>query len=341
MRGRLRSSGRAAAVCLLAILMTGCIKLNMDLQLQSDDTVDGSVIFAVNKQVLQLTGKSFDDLTGGQSAVPSGVPVQTSDYDDDQYSGKKYTFEDVPISRFSGDGSTDSLSIVHQGDTFVVSGALDLSAADTSQIPNADQAFSTADISLSITFPGAVQAASAGGVISGNTVTWKPTFGAKTEITATGSAIANGRGAAAVDPVRRRGVLIVLIVVLVLLARREAEGVGPGGGRDGDGGRAALGRGERPTPFRHRRCRRCAVRRSRHDRARHAGRTRTSRDLSGVGPWAHRGAAIRWSSSARGSSDCPARGSCEPPARRSRSSRRAIASAAEPRAATPAPSARR
>ena len=191
-------------MCVLAILMTGCIKLNMDLQLRSDDTVDGSVIFAVNKQVLQLTGKSFDDLTGGQSAVPSGVPVQTSDYDDDQYSGKKYTFEDVPISRFSGDGSTDSLSIVHQGDTFVVSGALDLSAADTSQIPNADQAFSTADISLSITFPGAVQAASAGGVISGNTVTWKPTFGEKTQIDGDRQRDLERRRRAAVDPVRRR-----------------------------------------------------------------------------------------------------------------------------------------
>ena len=220
MRGRLRSSGRAVVVCLLAILMTGCIKLNMDLQLRSDDTVDGSVIFAVNKQVLQLTGKSFDDLTGGQSAVPSGVPVRTSDYDDDQYSGKKYTFEDVPISRFSGDGSTDSLSIVHQGDVFVVSGALDLSAADTSQIPNADQALGTADISLSITFPGAVQAASAGGVISGNTVTWRPKFGEKTQIAATGSAIATGGG---VLPWILLGaaVLIVLIVVRVLLARRK------------------------------------------------------------------------------------------------------------------------
>lgn len=225
MRGRLRSSGRAAAVCVLAILMTGCIKLNMDLQLRSDDTVDGSVIFAVNKQVLQLTGKSFDDLTGGQSAVPSGVPVQTSDYDDDQYSGKKYAFEDVPISRFSGDGSTDSLSIVHRGDTFVVSGALDLSAADTSQIPNADQAFSTADISLSITFPGAVRSASAGSVISGNTVTWMPTFGEKTEITATGSAISSGGGALPWILVGA-GVLIVLIVVLVvlvLLARRKPK----------------------------------------------------------------------------------------------------------------------
>lgn len=229
MRGRLRSGGRAAAVCLLAILMTGCIKLNMDLQLRSDDTVDGSVIFAVNKQVLQLSGKSFEDLTGGQSAVPSGVPVQTSDYEDDQYSGKKYTFEDVPISRFSGDGSTDSLSIVHQGDTYVVSGALDLSAADTSQIPNADQALSTAEISLSITFPGAVQSASAGGVISGNAVTWKPKFGDKTQITATGSAIATGGGAL---PWILLGaaVLIVLIMVLVLLARRKPKEAEPGEG---------------------------------------------------------------------------------------------------------------
>jgi hypothetical protein len=216
-------------VCLLAILMTGCIKLHMDLQLRSDDTVDGSVIFAVNKQVLELTGKSFDDLTGGQSAVPSGVPVRTSDYEDDQYSGKEYTFEGVPISRFSGDGSTDSLSIVHQGNTFVVSGALDLSAADTSQIPDAGQALSTADVSLSITFPGAVRDASAGGVISGNTVTWKPEFGAKTQITATGSAIASSRGALPWI-LFGAGVLIVLIVVLVLLARRPPKEAAPAEG---------------------------------------------------------------------------------------------------------------
>ena len=225
----------------------GCIKLNMDLQLQSDDTVDGSVIFAVNKQILQLTGKSFDDLTGGQSAVPSGVPVQTSDYDDDQYSGKKYTFEDVPISRFSGDGSTDSLSIVHQGDTFVVSGSLDLSAADTSQIPNADQRSvrrTSACPSRSLV---RCSRRARGGVISGNTVTWTPKFGQKNEITATGSAIASGRGALLWilfgGAVRDR-----LIVVPVLLARRERGRTRPRERMRWRWRGAALGRGERPTP---------------------------------------------------------------------------------------------
>src|SRR4029077_12346679 len=194
MRGGLRSSWRTAAACLLVVLMTGCIKLNMDLQLRSDDTVNGSVIFALNKQILQLTGKSFDDLTGGQSVVPSGVPVQSADYEDDQYSGKEYTFEGVPISRFSGDASDGSLSIVHQGDTFVVNGSIDFSTADTSQLPNADQLLSSAELSIAITFPGAVQSASSAGVISGNTVTWTPKFGQKNDIQAVGSAISSGGG---------------------------------------------------------------------------------------------------------------------------------------------------
>jgi hypothetical protein len=244
MRGRLRSSWRAAAACMLIMLMTGCIKLNMDLQLQSDDTVNGSVIFALNKQLLELTGKSFDDLTGGQAVVPSGVPVQASDYEDDQYSGKRYTFEDVPISQFSGDASDGSLSIVHQGDTFVVSGALDLSSADTSEIPNADQLLSSADISLAITFPGAVRSANAGGTISGNTVTWKPTFGQKNDIQAVGSAIATGGGSTLLWILIAAGAVIVIAVVaLLLLARRRTnEPVAA----EGEAGATAIG-GEDPA----------------------------------------------------------------------------------------------
>ncbi|HEX5950895.1 MAG TPA: hypothetical protein VFZ96_07825, partial [Actinomycetota bacterium] len=64
MTKRSRTLGRWALIASLAVLLTGCLKLDMQLDVQADDTVDGSVVFAVNKDVLSLTGGSFADLIG-------------------------------------------------------------------------------------------------------------------------------------------------------------------------------------------------------------------------------------------------------------------------------------
>jgi hypothetical protein len=238
MRLRLRRAMRPLAICLMGLLMTGCIKLNMALELQPNDTVNGSVIFAVNKQLLSLTGSTFDQITQGQAVLPSDVPVQRSDYSDDTYVGKKYTFENVPISRFSSSSSGDSLTIEHQNDTYVVNGALDLSSSatgDTSQLPNASQVLSSADISLSVTFPGPVQ--STNGTVDGNMVTWKPKFGDSTEITATGSAVASG-GGALMWILIAAAVVIVAVVAVVLLARRKPKAPAGEGAEAGEAGEA-------------------------------------------------------------------------------------------------------
>jgi len=226
MRGSFRTIGRLAAACVLAVLMTGCIKLDMNLTLKPNDTVDGTVVFALNKQLLQATGKSFGDLTGGTSAVPSGVPVQTSDYDDGTFQGKRYTFSGVPLDRFNGNSQDGSLTITHQGDTFVVDGTLDLSSA-TSTLPGADQALSSAQISVEITFPGAVSSASPGGVIDGKTVTWTPKLGQKTEIQATGSAIASGGTGPWLWIAIAAVVLALVIGLLIVVSRRNRPAAAP------------------------------------------------------------------------------------------------------------------
>ncbi len=177
----------------LSLLLSSCLKVNMDLTVSSDNKVSGTVIFAVDKSVLQATGQTADQLLSGNPlASPGAQGVTTAPYEDDTFIGQKITLDAEPLSQFASDSSgSDALQIVREGDQFKVTGVMDLS--NTSQgtgNPQMDQliqqAMQTADIQISITFPGEI--ASSNGTVDGNTVTWKPKIGERTEITAVASA---------------------------------------------------------------------------------------------------------------------------------------------------------
>ena len=223
---RIGTVGRVAMVAALALLLTGCLKLDMDLQIQSDDTVNGAIIFAVSKDVLELTGGSAEDLLGGETPFPSDVEgVTTEEYDDGEFAGQQFNFDGVPISQFAADPEDpESLSIVREGDTFVVSGALDLSQglSGATGATGAEQFLESAEIRIAITFPGEVTESN--GEVDGNTVSWAPEFGERVDIQATGSAIASGGdsntllyvliGVGAV-------LLIAIIIIVVVMGRRK------------------------------------------------------------------------------------------------------------------------
>jgi hypothetical protein len=225
MRKRFRSVSRVAAVAALALLLTGCLKLDMDLQIQSDNTVDGSVVFAVSKDVLELTGGSAEDLLGGETPFPSDVEgVTTEEYDDGEFAGQQFNFDGVPIDQFAADPtSPDSLSIVREGDTFKVSGALDLSQglSGATGATGAAQFFESAEIRIAITFPGEV--IESNGEVDGNTVSWTPEFGERLDISATGSAVEGGGGSSTLLYVLigLGAVLLIGIIVAVILSRRR------------------------------------------------------------------------------------------------------------------------
>jgi hypothetical protein len=237
MTGQLRSAGRAVAFAALAVLATGCIKAHQDLTLNSDNTVSGTVIFAVSKQFLSLSGQTVDDFLGSATAsnapVPSGVSAEQTSYDDGTYTGAQYTFSDAPLDAFSSEDQ-GALSIVREGDTFRVSGDLDLSGADSSGIdlnnPQVQQLLSTMDIQISITFPGGVSQHDPDAQVSGNTVTWKPQFGKTLQLSAVGSAIGSGGGSssAVVWILIAAAVVLVLVIAIVLLARRRTGAPAPG-----------------------------------------------------------------------------------------------------------------
>lgn len=229
--------GRWAMVAALVVLLTGCLKLDMQLNVQADDTVDGSVVFAVNKDVLALTGGSFSDLIGDQGVpLPSDIEgVTTEDYDDGEFVGQKYTFEGVAISEFNSDPSDpDGLRITHEGNTFVVEGALDLSqglgglsgATGATGPFDPQQMMGSAQLRIAITFPGEVTEAN--GQVDGNTVTWEPKFGERQELQATASAIASGGDNWTLVFILL-GVAVVAIIaaIIVLVNRRKKAAAAP------------------------------------------------------------------------------------------------------------------
>ena len=230
MTATLRGTARVIAACTLATLMTGCVKVDLNMQLHGDNTVSGTMVFAVSRDLLALTGSSADDLLGQITAsagpLPAGVGFQESAYADDRFEGKTYAFEDVPIDVFTrGTTAGGSIAIQRVGDTFQVNGESDLTPASTGPLqPGATQLAKDMDLRIAITFPGPVSQQS-GGTTSGTTVTWTPAFGQKTEIRATGSAIGGGGHDALLWVLIALAILLVVLVVLVLIRSRRKRSV--------------------------------------------------------------------------------------------------------------------
>lgn len=259
MSRRVRTAARIGAFLALAMLLTGCIKLNMNLGINSDNTVSGTVQFGVQKEVLDLTGQSAEDLLGTAAPFPSDAPgVTVTPFDDGEFAGQEITFDSVPLEEFNSGGfaggtgatgisgvtgtSGDALNISRQGDTFVVTGALDLSSAlsgATGPFGGSGGAdlFKSADIKIAITFPGEVIQAS-GGQVDGNTVTYVPKFGERLEISATGSAVDNGQAADVTGGSSDSnltliliiaGALVIVLIVLFFVLRSRRNGGGDAG----------------------------------------------------------------------------------------------------------------
>jgi LppM domain len=262
MSRRARTAGRVGAFLALAVLLTGCIKLNVDLGINADDTVNGAVVLGVQKELLELTGQSAEDLLGDADLIPTGATgVVVEPFEDDEFVGQQIIFEDLPISEFNSgalgaSGATgisgvtgaggDNLNITREGDTFVVTGALDLSSGLSGATgpfagTGGAQLFENADIQISITFPGEVVRAN--GEVDGNTVTYVPEFGERLEINATGSAIDNGQAADVVGDSDSflplllivAGVAVVLLVIIFLVVRSRSNKDGGAGTSTGLG----------------------------------------------------------------------------------------------------------
>jgi len=188
MRNRRRWCVALAPILLLAL--SGCVKLDMDLTVQADNTIDGTIITAVDKGLLTASGLTetalvrklekqglFSDWDRPKQGTFSEHPYNT-----DGKIGRRYTFSDVPLTEFGGRGA---LSIQRKGDRFFVTGLVDMTTETPTglgEMAIAERFGRTAETRIRITFPGEVLKSN--GKIDGRSVTWHPKLGERTALSA-------------------------------------------------------------------------------------------------------------------------------------------------------------
>ncbi|MEU7826193.1 hypothetical protein [Catellatospora sp. NPDC049133] len=227
-----RTSLRTLAVLALAAFsLSGCMKLDMNMTVNSDDTVDGTIIMALDKSVLQLSGKSpeqaFDDAGDSLAELPKGAKTEV--YDDGKYYGKKIIYDDLPLTEFNT-GEKGSPSITHANGKYVFTADLDTGADGLG--PQAEMVkpfLSSLQITFAVTFPGKVIEHDAKAVVDGNTVRWNVALGGKNELRAVaeeGSAFP-WLVVAVVGGALGLAVIIGIVFLAVWLTRRKAPTAAP------------------------------------------------------------------------------------------------------------------
>lgn len=169
-----RVAGVLAVLIAVMVALTGCVKLNMSVRVNSEKSVDYEVVYAIQKSV--LGDKSFDEFmesngTGGQEMdIPEGATVV--DYADEKYKGKKITAANLDPAKLAESSSSENpLDLKKEGDFYIVSMG-GVTGTDSSDPASAGMARSMFDeASVRFTFPGKVVEAK-GATVDGNTATF-------------------------------------------------------------------------------------------------------------------------------------------------------------------------
>lgn len=179
----------AAAAVGLLFAASGCLRLDLGLQVRSDDTVGGTFTAAWSEDFIDRADEEGLDkrqLDAFLDALLDGIPgTDRTPYNEDGFSGWTATFTDRPLADFAEFGGDDwgYLRIDHEGREYDLEGHWDLRAAGFLD----PDAFTDAEILISVDFPARVTEHN--GELSGRTVTWVMTPGEAYDLRAT--AVAN------------------------------------------------------------------------------------------------------------------------------------------------------
>jgi hypothetical protein len=175
-----------AAISVL-LVTSGCMKVDLALTVNKNDTVSGTMILAFSKEAIALAGSMGNSSSLSTDSLITEQPGMTvAEYKDADYEGSKITFEEKPFAEFSTGTSADSLKFTRSGNIVSVTGAINMAGQDPTAIdqiktnPMTSGLFSKSDISVSITMPGKLT--SSNGIINGNTVTFEGELGDNIQI---------------------------------------------------------------------------------------------------------------------------------------------------------------
>lgn len=146
----------------LVVLLAGCMKFESTVTISSNDTVDFTLLLAIQKEYASLLQEACSE--DSDATLPAGAVEQ---YSDEEYVGCTMTANGAPIDKLdAGDGSW---VVTHQdGQYRFAMASSDSQSADTPELTSA--MFDS--FRVSVTFPGEVTSHSGASIVEGTTVTW-------------------------------------------------------------------------------------------------------------------------------------------------------------------------
>lgn len=171
--------------------------MDINLVINKDATVSGSMIFAVSDSLAELGDDNSQESNPLEDAINTKAKgVTESIYKSGGYTGTKYTFDHIPFEEFNKGNSDggNGFQLIRDGNKLKVKGLLDLSQSDSQDSSSdlgawgdefAKSITSSFDIDIKVKFP--VKVLESTGQISedGMSVSWKPKYGEKVDLTTT------------------------------------------------------------------------------------------------------------------------------------------------------------
>ncbi|WP_245601885.1 LppM family (lipo)protein [Hamadaea tsunoensis] len=173
MTRRLKIILSTTALAAMAMILAGCMQLNMGLTVNSDDTVSGELLLTAERTLLTNGGKTveqgFADL---RQNIPAMPPGDESVYNTDpKYYGVRIKYDRTPLSQFN----SESIKLVKNNGTYRFTLPLDpklYGAKFASSNPQQQQTFmKLMSFEIQVTFPGRIL--DSNGTEIGQTVSWK------------------------------------------------------------------------------------------------------------------------------------------------------------------------
>jgi hypothetical protein len=206
----------------LVSLLSGCIKLDMDVKVSKDEKISGTVIVGLQASVLELMGQTKAEFLKEMKTakdIPKGAKAKP--YDKGGFVGQEISFTNLPASEFgsvagaakgvtaaaggssetsdtsaeSDASSPDDIKLEKVNGKWVMTGTMNLS--DKAESDSSDGSFSvsgmgdlmkSAKIRIKMTFPGKIIEHDKWGKVKGNTIEWNPKAGQKVVMRAVANA---------------------------------------------------------------------------------------------------------------------------------------------------------
>jgi hypothetical protein len=204
-------------------LLSGCIKLDMDVKVSKDEKISGTVIVGLQASVLELLGQTKAEfLKEMKTAKDTPKGAKAKPYDKGGFVGQEITFTNLPASEFTtvagaakgvtaaaGAGldssgtdaaaeapSPDDIKLEKVNGKWVMTGTLNLSdkaessdsSAGSFSASGMGDLLKSAKIRIKMTFPGKIIEHDKWGKVKGNTIEWNPKAGQKVVMKAVANA---------------------------------------------------------------------------------------------------------------------------------------------------------